>query len=88
LVSHQRSISTVDDKMEQEHLDKLNSIWFVWSVRGQSRSARWGRAWNDKFEMLVHYKQEHGGCLALCQSYKVDPSLGRWVETAKTIRQQ
>jgi hypothetical protein len=26
LVSHQRSISTVDDKMEQEHLDKLNSI--------------------------------------------------------------
>jgi hypothetical protein len=25
-VSHQRSISTVDDKMEQEHRDKLNSI--------------------------------------------------------------
>lgn len=41
---------------------------FVWSVWGQSRSARWDRAWSEKFEMLVRYKQEHRDCLAICQS--------------------
>jgi hypothetical protein len=35
--------------------------------------------------MLVHYRQEHGDCLALYQSYKVDRSLSRWVETQRKL---
>ena len=61
-------ISTLDDKTKQERRDKLNSIGFVWSVREAGRSSKWDKMWNDKFERLVQYKQEHGDCLVSNQS--------------------
>ena len=68
-VAAQRRVSTVDDKTKQERRDKLNSIGFVWSVRERGRSSKWDKRWNDKFERLVQYKQEHGDCL-VPQNYK------------------
>ena len=62
-VSRQRRISTLDDKTKKERRDKLNSIGFVWSVREAGRSSKLDKKWNDKFERLVQYKQEHGDCL-------------------------
>ena len=90
----QRKLSTIDDKTKQERRDKLNSIGFVWSVRELGRSSKRDKAWNDKFERLVEYKQEHGDCLVPqnYKEYKGDtllPSLGTWVSTsAQAIRQQ
>ena len=90
-VATQRKVSTVDDKTKQERRDKLNSIGFVWSVREVGRSSKRDKAWNDKFERLVRYKQEHGDCLVPqnYKEYKGDtllPSLGTWVRTQRQGR--
>ena len=88
-VATQRRVSTVDDKTKQERRDKLNSIGFVWSVRTRGRSSKRDKKWNDKFERLVQYKQEHGDCLVPTIATKRTPSLGNWVSSsANAIRQQ
>jgi hypothetical protein len=75
-----------EDKMKQERRDKLNSIGFVWSVREPYRTPSiLDKRWNDNFERLAQYKQEHGDCLVPCQNYKVDPSLGRRVHGQRTL---
>ena len=89
-VAHQRKVSTIDDKTKQERRDKLNSIGFVWSVREAGRSSKWDKVWNDKFERLVRYKQEHGDCLVPqnYKEYKEDtllPSLGTWIRTQRRL---
>ncbi len=58
-VSTQQYESIIDDKMKQEHCNKLNLIQFVWSVQ------KWGdsnleKRWNDKFQRLLRNTQEHG----------------------------
>jgi hypothetical protein len=74
-----------ENKMKQERRHKLNSIGFVWSVREPYRTPILDKRWNDKFERLAQYKQEHGDCLVPCQNYKVDPSLGRRVHRQRTL---
>jgi hypothetical protein len=56
---------------------------FVWSVWEPYRTPIL-KKWNDKFERLVRYKQEHGECL-VPDAYEEDPSLGSWVATQRRV---
>jgi hypothetical protein len=51
----------------------LDALGFVWVKN------RLDKQWNEKFERLEQYKQEHGDYL-VPQPYEEDPSLGRWVQ--------
>ena len=58
------------------------------SERG--RSSKLDKKWNDKFDRLVQYKQEHGDCLVPqnYKEYKEDtllPSLGTWVSHQRKL---
>lgn len=57
--------------LTNERKKQLDELEFVWQVRHRT-------AWNDSYDKLVKYKEEHGDCL-VPQHYKNDKSLGKWV---------
>ena len=52
---------------------------------GNSSKQTRRRTWDDSFQRLVEYKNEHGDC-RVPQSYAKDPALGRWVRTQRQRR--
>jgi hypothetical protein len=64
-------------KHENEQRDRLLELH--WETR-QERGARY---WNESFEKLKVYKQQHGNCL-ISSRFKEDPKLAAWVNTQRT----
>jgi hypothetical protein len=44
----------------------------------ETRSEKEHRSWNEQFEKLKAYKEQHGNCV-VPQKFQADPSLGKWV---------
>lgn len=62
------------NSMSVQKIKALNDLGFVWAKRkGQA-------AWNEKFDELVAYKDEHGDC-QVPTKFPENPALGRWVST-------
>lgn len=59
--------------ISKEHIQRLNSIGFVWELRSSE--------WDQKFTELVTYKEEHGDCNV--PNVKGVNGLGPWVNTQK-----
>ena len=70
-VSNQRSRS---GNLSPDCLHKLQSIGFVFNKQEKD--------WNDMFDKLVAYKDEHGDT-EVPAKYKSDPKLGAWVSTQR-----
>ena len=56
--------------LTEERIKLLNEVGFEWSHQGNS--------WNDRYNQLVEYKNEHGNCL-VPQRYSKNKALGKWV---------
>jgi hypothetical protein len=63
-----------------ERVDLLNFLGFTWTIR--SRDAL-GESWNQRFQELRQFKQEHGHCLVPSR-YDKNPELGIWVGTQRS----
>ena len=80
-----RAPPSIDDKKTKERRDKLDSIGFVWSTRPPFKSSKNDKKWNDMFERLKAYRQQHGDCL-VPRHYADDPELGFWVSNQRQYR--
>jgi hypothetical protein len=61
------------DKLTNEQCAKLNDLGFTWSLQPSIR-----RTWEENFQLLVRYKEQHGDC-NVPTIYEQDPTLGNWV---------
>jgi hypothetical protein len=60
-------------KLSEEHVARLNGIGFTWVARESPRP------WDESFELLKVYKEEHGHCrVNYCAEYR-GVMLGGWV---------
>ena len=57
-------------KLENERIRRLDELGFVWDIRKQS--------WEDRFQELAAYKQEHGNCLVPAE-WQQNKDLASWV---------
>jgi len=79
-VAAQREARTKINSTKKNLLDSIN---FVWSIRGKyDRSS-----WDDVFDRLVKYKRHHGNC-KVPQRYKEDPKLGSWVDWQRRLHER
>lgn len=76
------SNSDSDSDIIQKRIDKLSSIGFERSVRGKDSSP-----WNQQFELLTSFQQEHGHC-RVPRRYAIDPKLGQWVSRQRWCKKQ
>ena len=61
--------------LTEERIKLLSEAGFVWSPQGNS--------WNDRYNQLVEYKNEHGNCLVPAR-YPKNQALGTWVVNQRT----
>ncbi|OEU06154.1 hypothetical protein FRACYDRAFT_202231, partial [Fragilariopsis cylindrus CCMP1102] len=57
--------------ISDHRVNLLNSIGFVWNALDNQ--------WDDMFQRLVAYKNQHNGSTLVPKKYKADTQLGRWV---------
>eukprot|EP00529_Nitzschia_sp_RCC80_P008070 CAMPEP_0113486452 /NCGR_PEP_ID=MMETSP0014_2-20120614/25004_1 /TAXON_ID=2857 /ORGANISM="Nitzschia sp." /LENGTH=1315 /DNA_ID=CAMNT_0000380125 /DNA_START=307 /DNA_END=4254 /DNA_ORIENTATION=+ /assembly_acc=CAM_ASM_000159 len=65
-------------RLTPERKQKLDELGFVWSLR----TKRVEDNWNQMFQQLVAYKEEHGDCLVPSR-YEANLKLAKWVETQR-----
>ncbi|KAG7356875.1 helicase domain protein [Nitzschia inconspicua] len=65
-------------RLTLERKKKLDELGFVWSLR----SKRIEDHWDEMFQQLLQYKEEHGDCLVPSR-YEANLKLGKWVETQR-----
>ena len=70
-VNYQDKLTKNGTAITQEHIDRLESIGFVWKFRTTM-------CWEDRFKQLETFRQEHGHCI-VPQHYQKDHHFGRWV---------
>jgi Helicase associated domain len=58
--------------LSQSRIEKLEQIGFQWRV------AKPAVGWENRYEQLVQYRNQHGDC-NVPQSYPPDKPFGRWV---------
>jgi len=63
-------------KLTEERARMLEAIGLEWQIRNSC-------SWMERFLELKEYHDQHGNC-NVPQKYKVNPSLGRWVDNQKT----
>ena len=63
--------NTVTKKLNQDQIDKLDSIGFVWDLAYVR--------WNEKFELLKQYKEEFGDCIVPSKYKYKGINLSDWV---------
>ena len=61
--------------LTEERIKLLEDLGFVWSHQGNS--------WDDRYNQLVEYKNEHGNCL-VPQRYPKNKALGKWVANQRS----
>jgi hypothetical protein len=62
--------------MSEDRRAALDAIGFNWDPLST--------VWNEMFQRLVKYKEEHGDC-NVPRGWKKDPSLGSWVGTQRAV---
>ena len=62
--------------MSDERASLLNSIEFDWGATKQE-------TWNEMYQRLIVYKNEHNGDTKVPRQYNQDPQLGEWVSTQR-----
>lgn len=67
----------IKNTLSEEQIEKLNSLEFVWEPRTNS--------WNQNFEKLMQYFQEHGDT-NVPVNYREDIPFGRWVQKQRRIK--
>ena len=67
-------------KMSDERFNLLDSIGFDWEHKPGSPQI----SWNEMYQRLVAYKNEHNGDAMVPRSYEQDLQLGNWVHTQRT----
>ncbi|CAE8652814.1 unnamed protein product, partial [Polarella glacialis] len=80
-VNHQRRARKGQGgrKMDAEQIEQLDSLGFVWDLRAAS--------WEENFELLKAYKQEHGHTrVPHCYVSADGVKLGHWVNTQRRGR--
>jgi hypothetical protein len=77
-VHHQRQ-NRKKGKLNQEYIDRLNKISFVWDLLAQ--------AWEDNFSALIEYKKKYGDCNVPNRWVK-NPKLGMWVQRQRKNRKK
>ena len=65
-----------NDMILEYRVNLLNSVGFVWKMYEKI-------PWDEMFQRLVRYKEEHHTTL-VPQMYKKDPRLGNWVHLQRT----
>jgi hypothetical protein len=60
-------------RLTDEQRDRLEGLGL-----GETKSEKEDRLWNEKFEKLKVYKQQHGDC-SVPRQFQADPSLARWI---------
>lgn len=65
--------------LTQDRIDLLNGLNFTWTIRSRDNL---GESWNQRFEELKHYKDDHGHCLVPSR-HPPNPELGIWVGTQR-----
>ncbi|KAL9181564.1 hypothetical protein ACHAXT_010369 [Thalassiosira profunda] len=61
--------------INQEKIDMLTSIGFIWDKRGQ--------LWRDNYERLKEFRAQHGHCNATAKNNGGDKAFGTWVAKQK-----
>jgi len=63
--------------MTRVRIDKLESIGFKWSLDN-------GTKWDQNYEKLLEYAEEHEGSCDVPTKYDPDPQLASWVQRQRT----
>jgi len=84
-----------EGKLPEDRIDRLNEIGFDWSpkttkasnaLRAQSMKVdTYQNRWNEKYDLLVEYKQEHGHCSFPTKDIFNGQQLGKWVDTQRRL---
>lgn len=68
-------------RLTAERRARLEAIGFEWKVKHKMKRY-YDRQWDNMFEKLLKYKEEHGHCL-VPKRYPPDVKLGTWVHTQR-----
>mmetsp|Transcript_26549 Transcript_26549/g.48166 ORF Transcript_26549/g.48166 Transcript_26549/m.48166 type:complete len:885 (-) Transcript_26549:148-2802(-) len=60
--------------MSNSRIKRLEEIGFEWRVLDPSHLNQW----DDRFQQLVEYQKSHNGSVDVPQTYKANPTLGKW----------
>jgi hypothetical protein len=74
-VKTQRKIY-LDNKLDKDRIKRLDDIGFVWE--------RLESGWEEMFDALIEYKEEHGDC-KVPTGWAKNKKLARWVKTQRKI---
>ena len=66
--------------LTEEQIQLLDQLDFDWETRAQKQE----RVWNQKYQLLVNYKQQNGHCDCPTR-YLPNLSLGRWVDRQRRL---
>ncbi|WP_114778487.1 helicase associated domain-containing protein [Botryobacter ruber] len=81
-VSTQRRLEA-KGKLPAAKRKKLDQLGFVWSKNTECKlQSVYDKHWNDSFEKLKAYRQQHGTCQV---SLKLDPELQRWTSWQRKL---
>lgn len=85
---------TPNKRLNQERLQKLESIGFAWTAKNVKKKPKKPEVirksrlndsqWNEMYERLVAYKEQHGNTL-VPRKYEPDQKLATWVETQRVL---
>lgn len=78
LIQWERSIHMEEDVNGNDSSDTIGTKNASSETAKKKRTKSFDDRWNEKFNELVAYKEEHGDCM-VPQAYETNPSLGRWV---------
>jgi hypothetical protein len=63
-------------RLDESRFERLDVVGFDWNP--------WGSHWNEMYEKLRAYYEEHGHC-QIPVTYPEDPALGKWVRNLRAL---
>lgn len=69
--------------LRADRKSKLDSIGFVWELKGGSKASNFDSQWNDQFELIIKYKQKHGHC-----NIPRNHPIGTWVMNQRNLNKK
>ena len=73
------------NEVSQERRIQLDSVGFTWKSNQQYQANH--ALWNKRFQELKDYKKIHGDCNVPTKRYKLNPSLGQWVQRQRMYKE-
>jgi Helicase associated domain len=69
-------------RLKKHRVEKLKSIGFIWKLKEQHNGLWRNGQWNEKFNQLLQFKEEHGHC-NVPWGYAENKGLAGWVNTQR-----